>query len=73
MRPPPDQRNAALCDRGGVIIRNSTFSEGTVTTSYYTPAISATEFAACLFSRRYRLAPHTARLVCHLAGIGGAV
>lgn len=71
MRAPPDQRNAAPVARDGIVIR-STFSEGTVPANYSMPAISATEFAARLFSRRYCLAPHTARLVCHLAGLGGA-
>lgn len=73
MRKPPDKkRNAVPVAQDGVDFRNSISSEGTAVLSYYMPMLPATEFASRLFSRRYRLAPHTARLVCHLAGIGGA-
>lgn len=72
MYQPPDKRNAAPVARDGGDFRHGISSEGTVPAMYITPVISATEFAANLVGRRFRLAPPTARLVCHLAGIGGA-
>jgi len=72
MRKPPDKkRNAVPVARDDEYFRSGT-SEGTVPAIYLSKVADATEFAARLFARRYRLAPHTARLVCHLAGIGGA-
>jgi hypothetical protein len=47
-------------------------SKGLITEIYRSDTISATEIAAVVIARRYRLKPMTARLVCHLAGIGGA-
>lgn len=67
-----EKRSAAPEARDGGMVRNSIFPQGTALASYYMPAISATELAALKLARRYRLPAHTARLVCHLAGIGGA-
>lgn len=40
--------------------------------AYRNAAASATDIAAAIVARRFRLPPVRARLVCHLAGIGGA-
>lgn len=47
--------------------------KGYATRNYRISPLSATEFAVSFVSRRYRLPISTARTVCNLAGIGGAL
>lgn len=72
MRKPPDKRNAAPVARDGGDFRSDDFPKASPTLTYPITPVSASELAARLFSRRYGLAPHVSRLVCHLAGLGGA-
>lgn len=72
MRGPPEQRNAAPVTRDGGYFRNGFSLEGTAATTYSLPSLSATEYAANLVARRHRLTPPVSRLVCDLAGLGGA-
>jgi|GEM_PF-2801805 len=55
-----------LPGRGDAFIPGA-FSEGTVG-EYY----SHGDHAASMVATRFRLSPPIARLVCHLAGLGGA-
>lgn len=60
---PPLRANAG---NGG-----SVFEKVWTASEYRNPPISATDMAASIISRRFRLPISTARLVCELAGIGG--
>ena len=57
----------------GSIVRNggSVFEKVLTPSEYRNPPLSATDMAASIISRRFRLSISTARLVCELAGIGG--
>lgn len=75
MRKPPDKRNAAPMGSiigSGVDFRHGSSAKVTVPETYTVVGFCATELAASLVGRRYRLSPPRARLVCHLAGLGGA-
>ncbi|WP_315926152.1 hypothetical protein [Mesorhizobium sp. SP-1A] len=60
---PPLRANAG---NGG-----SVFDKVWTPSEYRNPPLSATDMAASIISRRFRLSISTARLVCELAGIGG--
>lgn len=48
-------------------------SKGVVPSSYQIrPEIATSEYAAAKVATRFRLTISTARIVCHLSGIGGA-
>ena len=57
----------------GSNVRNggSVFQKASTPSEYRNPSLSATDIAASIISRRFRLSISTARLVCELAGIGG--
>ncbi|MBN9245191.1 MAG: hypothetical protein J0I98_20635 [Mesorhizobium sp.] len=57
----------------GSIVRNggSVFQNALTPSEYRNPSLSATDMAASIISRRFRLSISTARLICELAGIGG--
>ncbi|CAD7044753.1 hypothetical protein REJC140_03863 [Pseudorhizobium endolithicum] len=71
---PPKMRTAAklsshLSKSGGY--RESPVSKA-CTDIYSNSSLSAMDLAVSVISRRHRLSPSTARVVCQLAGIGGA-
>ena len=64
----------------GSIVRNggSVVSKGVAPSNYLTPSPSSTEidtrsYAAAVVATRFRLRIETARLVCTLSGLGGAI
>lgn len=69
----PEKRKAALAaTRNG--LKNPSASEGNpITAIYSSVGVSAMDLAAAVIGRRHHLTPPTARLVFHLAGIGGAL
>ncbi|MBN9244242.1 MAG: hypothetical protein J0I98_15750 [Mesorhizobium sp.] len=60
---PPLRANAG---NGGAV-----FDKVWTPSEYRNPPHSATDIAASIISRRFRLSISTARLICELAGIGG--
>jgi hypothetical protein len=64
----PERRNPPLCDRGG--LGNVHCLAAADNREYSALSESSEVIAATFVTRRYRLAPPLARLVCDLADIG---
>lgn len=66
---PPEMRTPTLAGAGGAAIE----SRLATTAHYQQQAVSATDFAAAVVSKRFGISPCLARLVCELAAIGGRI